>query len=420
MATVVLPKSFVVAPEFNDLSTSRLARGFCTIKQVNYRLFPTYRIQANNYELCGVTSWFGESSSLSPLTTGTSQAGFGLKGRRHRHNYMQNNELQSEVADATRYERPRQSTNNALFMLLLRFPVIKSLRTNEDTYATLICSPGNKNEEEEEFYQDNDESKSQSTDSSAEKVHNDVSEKSDGDVYASQKQQSESVTTISSNAFGVRNARRPSETDNNLKHDDSNTEPLGEESDRMYQVSVLPPPEMPLKNHSNLHQPDRIVSRLPPHLFNNDEPFNGTQALSQTSSNNPTTLQHESKIFSVLPVKQQIEGSAKLKPAKSASDLGESRSFIRHHKERTLPSIYTIDKNDQQEHVTNRNENNSTSKRSCNIWPPPLLLTFIFSLLVMVLIFAIIVYNLSLTKETTTRTVTTTRAIHSPYNSIYH
>lgn len=436
----------MIEPEFNDLSTSGLARGFCTIKQVNYRLYPTYRIQANNYKFCGVTSWFDESSSSLSAKGAISQAGFEHKRRRHRRNYAQNNELQSEVVDVTKYEKQEQLTDNKLFLLHIRFPVIKSLRTNEDTYATLICSPENKYEEESD--QSFNESGFYSAGNlSAVKARNDELEQSDDeDIFNTQRQQSESGINLPRNHTGVQNARRPTETGNNLKYDNSDTEPFGEESDRIYQVTVLPPPEMIQRNQTNLYVADQVLSRLSQPAFtgthNNDDESshsNGTiqaQILPQTSSNNNGTTSiynyndnkmDKSKKFSLSPMKQRPdEGSVvEMKPGKSASDLGESQSFVRHYEERTLSSILsTINKNNQREHVTNCNENSNNNSSSNNdnkrspcahiIWPQLsstkavqqksftlkttignqlslFLLTFIFFLLVIVLIFVITV-----------------------------
>jgi hypothetical protein len=98
-ATIVLPKSFVIAPEFNDLAINLATNsvGACTINQVNYRLYPTFKITVKDFEQCGVKATKRKDELGHPIET--------------------------------------------LLLLHLRFPVIKSLRTNEDTYATVVCSP---------------------------------------------------------------------------------------------------------------------------------------------------------------------------------------------------------------------------------------------------------------------------------------
>lgn len=377
----------MIEPEFNDLSTSGLTTGSCIIKQVKYRLYPTFRIQANNYKLCGVSLvWSDESSAAAATPATTSKAGFELKGHRQRHNYVQNNELlQSELVDGTKYERQGQRMANRLLLLNIRFPVVKSLRTNEDTYATLICPPEIKHEE----YQSNDDESSSGLYSSsverAPKVgvtRNDDGDYDDGDDYMySQKRKSESGNNSPSLIIiDAPNIGRSSlKTGNNL--DNAETEPIVEESNRV-QVTVLPPHGMIEASNYNDNQ-----------------------------MNKP-------KNYTLLPTKR-LELSSNLRPAKFASDLGESKSFVRleNHERRNLSSISTVNGGNEQNHVTNCNEskhsnnnNNSTKEKttfktiqqkslSTNKIPNGnqlslFLLTFMSSLLIFALIATILLCNL--------------------------
>lgn len=170
-AIIVLPKMFVIQPEFNDLThddSLDLIKSHCTINQIKYRLYPTYKILARDYRLCGITS-----STVRDHKQQQQQ-----RRRRRRRLASHHLKLESNGHDvddndyASPPSSPSSSNNNSflierrgrqnmshadrhvqsdsqsgsdlgrqIFMLNIRFPVIKSLRTEEDTYATLICSP---------------------------------------------------------------------------------------------------------------------------------------------------------------------------------------------------------------------------------------------------------------------------------------
>lgn len=106
----------------------------CTIKQVNTRLYPTYSLLARDHRLCGITTWTPNEngSSFKPhleqskpkLTRDSSAVYNGIEA-----NSEENIRLKAKI------------NPHSVYLLHVRFPVIKLLRTNEDTYATLICSP---------------------------------------------------------------------------------------------------------------------------------------------------------------------------------------------------------------------------------------------------------------------------------------
>ena len=162
-ATLVLPKSFVIEPEFNDLMERPLvaqessgSQGACSVKQVKYRLYPTYKVEALDYRLCGVTQRVRKLKQVPELDRGiqintddddddddddehgeiADENSESKRGRtlmraaswRHKSHYRAN-QTAARLIDET------------VFVLNIRFPIIKSLRTDEDTYATLICSP---------------------------------------------------------------------------------------------------------------------------------------------------------------------------------------------------------------------------------------------------------------------------------------
>lgn len=160
-ATIVVPKSFVVPPEFNDLAEDErpeLVGSRCTISQVKYRLYPTYRLLVRDYRLCGVTSNHGGGGDDDGQSNDHRRRALKLESKHESYSSSFDRANGGEIREHARDEniwppktvngRHVSSTNEEktarverVFMLNIRFPVIKSLRTEEDTYATLICSP---------------------------------------------------------------------------------------------------------------------------------------------------------------------------------------------------------------------------------------------------------------------------------------
>lgn len=108
---------------------------------MNYRLYPTYVIEAKNFQLCGVTSSKQDDLSVEyDRTKVTHQV-------RRRQQARQPSDFSTEshsVPDVSSNELSIARDEDQIeqvYLLNVRFPVIKSLRTNEDTYATLMCSP---------------------------------------------------------------------------------------------------------------------------------------------------------------------------------------------------------------------------------------------------------------------------------------
>lgn len=138
----MLPKSFVIEPEFNDLPSDTSDDGpnegaiasACTIKQVSYRLYPTYRISVRDNNLCGVTS----SSSSIAVNDNVVRSNLVLPSSRGEHAMrIQRSELDElDKLDDTIY-----ASKASLLVVHIRFPVVKSLRTKEDSYASLVCAP---------------------------------------------------------------------------------------------------------------------------------------------------------------------------------------------------------------------------------------------------------------------------------------
>lgn len=147
-ATIVMPKSFVIDPEFNDLSNENgKARAYCTITQVKYRLYPTYRLLAQDHRLCGVTlaqrvtpkSLTGVDDDMSENDDNSDDETVNNSGT---HWSLPPTGLVAKSLAKQFNGGQRYLPENSVLILNIRFPVIKSLRTNEDTYATLVCSLG--------------------------------------------------------------------------------------------------------------------------------------------------------------------------------------------------------------------------------------------------------------------------------------
>lgn len=123
---------------------------------MNYRLYPTYKLSARDHRLCGVASW-------TPNNSGFSKADRTLPTPHSKRNSStnvsaRNNKVASEE-QSYMLKTQSQLDPSTLYLLHVRFPVIKLLRTNEDTYATLICSPNSKDHpgallEEDNNYQE--------------------------------------------------------------------------------------------------------------------------------------------------------------------------------------------------------------------------------------------------------------------------
>lgn len=131
----MLPRSFVIKPEFNDLfGDKEKANEVCTIKQIKYRLYPTYQITVQDNRICGVSSssWLANGSSLIRVSSYAHPSSL-IDGSIQAHN------------DTILKQGSNLEPRTKSLFLHIRFPVIESIRTNEDTYATLICSPATNN-----------------------------------------------------------------------------------------------------------------------------------------------------------------------------------------------------------------------------------------------------------------------------------
>jgi len=136
-AVLVLPKHFVIEPEFNDLPArvngdKRRVAEQCRLTAVKSRLYPTFELLATNFGLCGVTS------KLVDQREGPSESSQEFLENSHRGGKSLDYDLDYETEAEAREEGGRRLVH----LLNIRFPVVKWLRTNEDTYATLVCSPG--------------------------------------------------------------------------------------------------------------------------------------------------------------------------------------------------------------------------------------------------------------------------------------
>lgn len=122
----------MIEPEFNDALNNGSSSKLCTIIPVKYRLYPTYRIFASSYQACGISSSF-EEEEWTDENDDLDRSKLGRKG--------------------TDFD-PKVGRKSPLFLLNIRFPVIRSLRTHDDTYATLVCSPDDDREVVEEVEND--------------------------------------------------------------------------------------------------------------------------------------------------------------------------------------------------------------------------------------------------------------------------
>lgn len=154
----MLPKSFVIDPEFNDIADPEATPSRCLIIPIKHRLHPTYRIQVKDFRSCGVRSTqvredLGEDTTddqsapigkpLSKLQDSNKQKTSieSLLGLTRRHNatsglrkYRNKKYLKRAIKSPS-----SSSSLRRILQVNIRFPVVRSLRTDEDTYATLIC-----------------------------------------------------------------------------------------------------------------------------------------------------------------------------------------------------------------------------------------------------------------------------------------
>ena len=201
----MLPKSFVIEPEFNDLAKAKQVHELCKLIPIPSRLYPTFRLTVLDFQACGVTRGrrqaSGAAASRSRVANSNNdnreeEEGEGGDGDddekeereggyelgRHRHDEhdaavglghqqfgaqseraagrgrrkttaakrQRRSHLLDALAGADRWNDDEFGTNSPELMsepdgdeyllLNIRFPVIKALRTNEDTYATLVCA----------------------------------------------------------------------------------------------------------------------------------------------------------------------------------------------------------------------------------------------------------------------------------------
>lgn len=126
-ATIVLPRSFVSTPQFNNLIDDSHSLSFCSITQLKYRLYPTFTLLANPWRNCG-------AFELNVTASGDDK----------RNEYNDNiNSMSNTDALNKNHDRQQQVTKASYHKILaitIRFPMIEKLRTIEDKYATLICS----------------------------------------------------------------------------------------------------------------------------------------------------------------------------------------------------------------------------------------------------------------------------------------
>lgn len=155
-ATIVLPTSFVIEPEFNDIVDPKAPPSLCLITPIKHRLHPTYKIEVRDFKTCGVRSAqvrasLDEDSSDHPgapietllnrlhdkkkHSNGTESLLGSRKIRAGLRKYRNKKHLKRAITS------PNKSSASLVRVLQvnIRFPVVKSLRTDEDTYATLIC-----------------------------------------------------------------------------------------------------------------------------------------------------------------------------------------------------------------------------------------------------------------------------------------
>lgn len=134
------PKSFVIEPEFNDLPSglddNSSVRGACSVKQVNHRLYPTYRISVKDNSLCGVSPSSSSSTSLNDNAARNNHVHLqGLSGE------QTDGPQHSGLDELDKLDDTIYASKASLLVLHIRFPVVKSLRTDEDIYVSLVCAP---------------------------------------------------------------------------------------------------------------------------------------------------------------------------------------------------------------------------------------------------------------------------------------
>lgn len=104
---------------------------------MNTRLYPTFSLLAKDHRLCGITTWTpseNDSSSEAYLVQNRPEKLRDNLANSAAHNGIEANSEKNSHLKA-------KINTQSVYLLHVRFPVIKLLRTNEDTYATLICSP---------------------------------------------------------------------------------------------------------------------------------------------------------------------------------------------------------------------------------------------------------------------------------------
>lgn len=148
----------MIEPEFNDIVDSKLSPSLCLIIPIKHRLHPTYRIYVKDLRACGVRFKQVRTNldEDTPRLQGTALGDLitrridPKKPKNGLDSLLGSNRMRNETGGMRKYRNKKyfkraikpasaSSSLRGVLQVNIRFPVVKSLRTDEDTYATLIC-----------------------------------------------------------------------------------------------------------------------------------------------------------------------------------------------------------------------------------------------------------------------------------------